>query len=145
MQLLKQWHRDGEDDDVGSDVDTGVGEPKLQAVHAVALDSLVPEGGDGYAHKDGADDGPEAVDDKDAEHDVAEAVDQRGGEDALVLEDDGELREDERRVVAWDCSPEALYEGWDILRRDRGKRRAEAIFNFYYTNQHNSLFQYRLL
>lgn len=130
--MLQQWHRDGKDDNIGGDVDTGVGEPELQAVHAVALDGLIPEGCDRDAHHNGADDSPEAVYDEDAKHDVAEAVDHRGGEDALVLEDDREFREDEGRVVAWNSSPEALHEDWDILRRYRRKRSAEAIFNFYF-------------
>ena len=102
----------------------------------MALDGLVPEGGDGNAHDDRANDGPQAVDNEDAKHDVTEAVDHGGGEDALVLEDDGEFRQDEGRIVAWDCSPEALHEGRDIL-RNRGKGRSEAIFNFYHTHQLN--------
>ncbi|KFY91319.1 hypothetical protein V500_04720 [Pseudogymnoascus sp. VKM F-4518 (FW-2643)] len=104
----------------------------------LALDGLVPEGGDGNAHDDRANDGPQAVDNEDAKHDVAEAVDHGGGEDALVLEDNGEFRQDEGRIVAWDCSPEALHEGRDILLRNRGKGRSEAIFNFYHTHQLNS-------
>ena len=104
-RLLQEWHGERKHHDVSGDIQGRVGEPECQLVHAVPVNGLVPEVRHGDAHEERATKRPDAVDGEDADHDVAEALDLALGEDSDVLEDDGDLGEDQGQVVHWDSAP----------------------------------------
>jgi hypothetical protein len=105
LQRLQKRHGESEHHDICGDVQGGVGEPECQLVHAMPVNSLVPEVRHWDAHEERATEGPDAVDGEDANHDVAEALDFALSENSDVLEDNGDLGEDQGQVVHWDSAP----------------------------------------
>lgn len=89
-------------------MDCGVGEPEALFAETVSVDVFVPEFGDRNAVEPGAEDGPGTVDRYKCNHAVAYDAHALCGENAQVLEEDGQLREDESGIVDWNCCPEAL-------------------------------------
>lgn len=74
----------------------------------MSFDGLVPERCDGDAHQNGANEGPASVDDENADHDSAEEFYFFGGKDTHVLEDYGNLCQNEREVIHRNRYPETL-------------------------------------
>jgi hypothetical protein len=71
----------------------------------VPVDGLIPEIGHGDAHEERAAERLDTVEGEDADHDAAQALDLALGEDSDVLEDNGDLGEDQGQAVHWDSPP----------------------------------------
>lgn len=63
VEALDDGHGERDDEDVGEDVDGGVGEPERFEVDAGAGDGPVPEAADGRAAEDAEEDGFQGVED----------------------------------------------------------------------------------
>lgn len=108
-QVLQHRHRQQHGQEIGRDIDAGVDEPNHVLVETMATsDILVPEIRHWSAGENGAEEGPEAVDDHDAEHDPACDPELGADEDAEVLHYDRDLGEGEGKVVEPDRGPESL-------------------------------------
>lgn len=105
LKRFQKRHRDGENHDISRDIQRRIREPESKTVHAFSWQSLIPERLGGNTHEERAEECPEAVDDQDAHHDLAETHDLLGGEDAHVLEDDGDFGEGQSEVVHGDGDP----------------------------------------
>ena len=112
LQVLEQRQREGHQDNVRHDIDAGVGEGDGVPVEASALHAERgrPVERDGDAGEDGAEDGPDAVEDQEDDQAPEDLLHQRRAEDAVALQRDGELAEDEGEVVDGDGDPESLRE-----------------------------------
>jgi hypothetical protein len=111
MQILEKRYRNRQQRQVCPDIDACVDVRNDVAVQARPRHFRIPVFLDGVACKDGAEDGPAAVDDKEADDSDEGLVDAWRAEDAVVLEGDGELAEDEGDVVERDRCPECLKVG----------------------------------
>ncbi len=105
LKCSQERHRDGKDHDISRDIQGCIGKPEGKTVHALPLQSLVPERLGGDTHEERAEECPAAIDDQDAHHDLTETHDLLGSEDAHILEDDGDFGEGQSEVVHGDGDP----------------------------------------
>lgn len=110
LQPPEQRHGDGDENDIGGDVDGGVGEGEARIVHAP---SLYPHHGhpvrlDRPAGKDGREESPEAVDDEQDKVSPEEALHPVGAQHAVALHRDRELAEDEAQIIDRNGRPDSL-------------------------------------
>ena len=106
LKLRKQRHWHDKQHQIRQDIHSRVKEPQRFKTKTVTLDRAVPELGNGHAVDEAADDRPGRVR-RDYPHDnVAGNAEGSAGEDAEVLEEDGEFRACETGVVHGDGDPE---------------------------------------
>lgn len=98
----------GQDDQIGRDMHTGIGEPQTGLAQTEAGDGVIPEFGDRDAIEERTDHGPGTVNAQDGDHDPAGDAHALGGEDAEVLQQDGCLCAEDGGVVEGDSEPEGL-------------------------------------
>lgn len=99
-----------QDDKVGRDVHTRVGEPQTGLAQAEAGDGVVPELGHRDTGQKCADHHPSAVDAQDGDHDPADDAHFTGWKDTEVLQQDRGLGAKDGGVVEGDGEPECLGE-----------------------------------
>lgn len=68
-ELVYHRHRKDQERKIGGNVETGIGKPQPEFIHAMAFDFGIPEVSRRGAQEDGRKRGPNAVDDDEAQHD----------------------------------------------------------------------------
>lgn len=106
LKLRKKRHGHNKQRQISQDIHRRVKEPQRLETQTVALDRAVPELGNGHAVDEAADDRPGRVRRDYAHGNVAGYAERSAGEDAEVLEEDGEFGACETGVVHGDGDPE---------------------------------------
>lgn len=117
LQPPEQRHGDGDEDDVGGDVDGGVGKGEARLVHARSLGPhhKHPVRLDRPAGKDGREESPEAVDDEQDKVSTEEALHPVGTQHTVALHRDRELAEDEAQIINRNGRPYSLCMSVDVV------------------------------
>jgi hypothetical protein len=68
-ELVYDRHRKDQERKIGGNVETGIGKPQPELIHAMTFDFRIPEVSRRGAQEDGRKRGPSAVEDDDAQHD----------------------------------------------------------------------------
>lgn len=109
LESLDQRHRQEEDNNVLSNIDSGVRKPHDLAVHAShTLHGLFPESLDWTAQEDVAKHSPNAVHDHDEKDGIAHFLEAAHRKNPQVLDEDRDLGEQECEAVYPECCPESL-------------------------------------
>ena len=89
-------------------MDSGVGEPEALLVETMSGFVFIPESRDRNTSEPCADDSPGSVYRHKSNHAPACNAHARRRENPQVLEENGQLRQNEGAIIDWDSCPEAL-------------------------------------